>query len=292
MEILLVTPSHPYLKLWQPQNLWRRALVQLGHKVKFFRFNWFNRFWLQRLIKASRPDEIFFSAGRDIVFPLKHTVFFSGVPFSMLSYSEKVTGLQAKLVVTNDPTHAQDWLKRGAASAVCLPISAIDPKLHHPIAPLPGYQADVVFIGGLSLERQRLFHKLVAANINLRLYGSLPDNFFSPQLKNLYRGPAWGKAIPRIYSGCQVALNPLPPHLPHGFNLRAFEIPACGAFPLTYHFQFRPADLITKINYYLHHPALRRKIAQVKYRRVHRDHTYQKRFKLLFRLLGALPPHS
>lgn len=288
MEILLVTPSHPYLKLWQPQNLWRRALIRLGHKVKLLRFHQWNRFWLRRLISTRQQDEVFFSAGRDIVFPLKHTVFFSGVPFSMLSHSEQATGLQAKLVVTNDPTHAQDWLKHGAASAVCLPISAIDPKLHHPVAPLPGYQADVVFIGGLSLERQQLFHQLAQAKINLRLYGTLPENFLSPQLKNLYRGPAWGKAIPRIYSSCRIALNPLPSHLPHGFNLRAFEIPACGAFPLTYRPDSRAADLLAKIDYYLHHPRARRKIAQAGYNRVHHDHTYQKRFKTLLQLLQGL----
>lgn len=292
MEILLVTPTHPYLKLWQPQNLWRRALIRLGHRVKLLRFNWWRRFWLPRLISASRPDEVFFSAGRDIVFPLKHTVFFSGVPLAMLSHSEQTTGLQAKLVVTNDPTHVQDWLKHGATSAVCLPISAIDPKLHHPVPPQSGYQADVVFIGGLSLERQKLFQKLVASKINLRLYGTLPDNFLCSQLQPFYRGPAWGKAIPQIYSSCQIALNPLPPHLPHGFNLRAFEIPGCGAFPLTYHPQSRPADLIAKIDYYLHRPQARRKIAQAGYRRVHHDHTYQKRFALLFRLLAALPPRS
>lgn len=288
MEILLVTPTHPFLKLWQPQNLWRRALIQLGHKVKLLRFHQWNRFWLRRLISTRQQDEVFFSAGRDIVFPLKHTVFFSGVPFSMLSHSEKVTGLQAKLVVTNDPTHAQDWLKRGAASAVCLPISAIDPKLHHPVAPLLRFQADVVFIGGLSLERQQLFHQLAQAKINLRLYGTLPENFLSPQLKHLYRGPAWGKAIPRIYSSCRIALNPLPSHLPHGFNLRAFEIPACGAFPLTYKLPSRPDDLIAKINYYLAHPHERKKIAQEKFKTTHRHHTYQKRFKTLLQLLQGL----
>lgn len=288
MEILLVTPTHPFLKLWQPQNLWRRALVQLGHRVKLLRFHQWNRFWLRRLISTRQQDEVFFSAGRDIVFPLKHTVFFSGVPFSILSHSEKVTGLQAKLVVTNDPTHVKDWLKHGAASAVCLPISAIDPQLHHPVAPRPGYQADVVFIGGLSLERQKLFHQLAQAKINLRLYGTLPENFLSPQLKHLYRGPVWGKAIPRIYSSCRIALNPLPSHLPHGFNLRAFEIPGCGAFPLTYHPDSRAADLLVKIDYYLHHPQARRKIAQAGYRRVNHDHTYQKRFKTLLQLLQGL----
>ncbi|OGY17609.1 MAG: hypothetical protein A2784_00685 [Candidatus Chisholmbacteria bacterium RIFCSPHIGHO2_01_FULL_48_12] len=308
MKILLVTPAHPHLTLWQPQNLWRRALINLGHSVNIFRLTdnkWLNRFKLHRLINSWEPQQIFFSAGKDIILPIKHTVFFSGVPYRMLSRSETVTGLQAKLVVANDPAHAKSWLKRGAKQAICLPISAIDPKLHRPTPPLPRYQADVVFIGGLSLERQKLFQKLMKSKINLKLYGTLPDGFLAPSLKSIYAGPVWGKTITQIYSSCSIALNPVPPHMPTGGNLRTFEIPACGAFQLASRtnpnwfvssreiviYQHAP-DLIAKIDYYLHHPQARRKIAQAGYKRVHHDHTYKKRFKLLLQLLAALPPHS
>ena len=292
MKILLVTPTHPHLILWQPQNLWRRALVKLSHKVKLFYLprhglKLFTTWQLHRLIRLWRPDEIFFSAGKDAVYPIKDTIFFTGVPRSILSRDEQIIGDSSKLVITNDPAHVRDWPK-----AICLPISAIDPQLHRPYPPLPQYQADVVFVGGLLLERQQLFIKLLASGINLRLYGTLPDNFLSPSLKSLYHGPVWGKAVTQIYSNCKIALNPFPLHLPCGYNLRSFEIPGCGAFQLAFKTSQSASAIIASINYYLSHDAVRQKIAQVDYVKTHHDHTYKKRFKLLFQLLTALPPNS
>ena len=188
MNILLVIPTHPYLRIWQPQNFWRRALIKLGHRVHVFRlplhpFKLLTTWQLNRTINKLKPNEIFFSAGKDAVYPIKQTIFFTGVPRSMLSRDEQIIGDSSKLVVTNDPVHIRDWPK-----AICLPISAIDSKLHRPYPPLPQYQADVVFVGGLLLKRQQLFIKLLASGINLKLYGALPDNFLSPSLKSFYRG--------------------------------------------------------------------------------------------------------
>ena len=300
MKILLVTPVK-LLHSWQPHYLWRNAIISLGHRVKVFPLSY--RFlkplttWrLGQTISTWRPDYVFFSAGKDAIWPVNDTVFFSGVPFSTLSHHEQITGLGANLVVTNDPAHAQDWLKRGAQHAICLPISAADLKLHHPITPVKKYSADVVFIGGLVLERQKLFQKLLQAKINLRLYGTLPDGFLAPSLKPVYRGPVWGKTPAKIYSSAKIALNPVPGHMPTGGNLRTFEIPACGAFQLASRTDSswfitgkeivlykHVTDLIAKINYYLHHPQARRKIAQAGYKRAHYDHTYTKRFALLFK---------
>lgn len=310
MNILLVTPVNPLfpdqlpLPQWQTQTSWRRALLKLGHKVKVFRvtdfpkIKWLKTLLLQRIIKNWQPDEVFFSAGKDALLPIKKTVFFSGVPFSMLSGNEQLIGLQAKLVVTNDPDHAQDWHSRGAKKAICLPVSAADPTFHHPTKPLKKHQADVVFIGGLLLDRQQLFLKLLKSGINLKLFGTLPENFLSPELKSVYFGPVWGKVIAQVYSSCPIALNPLPTHMPTGGNLRTFEIPACGAFQLasrTHPSWFisgkdivlykTTTDLIAKIRYYLTHHKDRRRIARAGYLRAHHYHTYFHRFKKLLSLL-------
>lgn len=309
MKILLVTPVK-LVHSWQPHSLWRNAIISLGHKVKVSPLS--HRFlkplttWhLSQTISTWRPDHVFFSAGQDAIWPIRNTIFFSGVPFAMLSRHEQMTGLSAKLVITNDPAHAKSWLKRGAKKAICLPISAADPKLHHPVTPVKKYTTDVVFIGGLSLERQKLFQKLISAHINLKLYGILPDGFLAPSLKPIFCGPVWGQTLAKIYSSATIALNPVPSHMPTGGNLRTFEIPACGSFQLASRTDPKwfvanreiviyqhATDLIAKIDYYLHHSSQRRKIAQAGYRRVHHDHTYKKRFKLLFQLLAALPPHS
>lgn len=309
MKILLVTPVYRYFPD-QPQSLWRRSLIKLGHQVKVFPLTHsylklINTFWLHRLIRSWQPDAIFFSAGKDAVLPLNQTVFFSGVPFQMLSRSEQQIGLTAKLVVTNDPVHAQDWLHHGAAKAVCLPISAADPDWHRPTHPAKKYHTDVVFIGGLLPDRQRLFLQLLQAGIQLKLFGTLPGIALHPQLQPIYHGPVWGKNIASVYSSCKIALNPVPDHLPTGGNLRTFEIPACGAFQLasrTHPDWFTSGkdivlyknshDLIAKIRYYLNHQSQRRRIASAGYNRTYRDHTYQKRFKFLLRLLAALPSHS
>src|SRR3990167_894473 len=103
MTILLIIPTHPYLKLWQPQNFWRRALIKLGHQVHVFRlplhpFKLFTTWQLNRTINKLKPNEIFFSAGTDAVYPIKQTVFFTGVPRSMLSRHEQAIGISSKLV--------------------------------------------------------------------------------------------------------------------------------------------------------------------------------------------------
>jgi hypothetical protein len=292
MKILLVIPSHPHLRVWQPQNFWRRALVKLGHKVKLFYLprhglKLFTTWQLNRTINKLKPNEIFFSAGKDAVYPIKQTIFFTGVSRSMLSRDEQIIGDSSKLVVTNDPAHIRDWPK-----AICLPISAIDPDFHKRLKPVAKYTNDVCFIGGLLLKRQRLFIKLLASGINLKLYGTLPDNFLSPSLKSFYRGPVWGKAVAQIYSSCKIALNPFPSHLPHGYNLRSFEIPGCGAFQLAFKTNQSASAIIASINYYLGHDAVRQKIAESDYVSTRRDHTYTKRFARLLRLLAPVPAHS
>lgn len=303
MKILLVTPVHPRLPqtqplpLWQPQNFWRRALVREGHVVKVFllvhpRLKLVNSFRLNQLIHSWQPQEIFFSAGADTVLPINQTVFFTGVPLNWLSRDEQQTALKSKLVVTND--------SHNAPQAICLPISAIDDRLHRPVKPVPKYLSDVCFIGGLLPQRQKLFKQLLNQGFSLRLYGHLPGKtVLDPQLKSVYDGEVWGKDLVKVYSSAKIALNLVPSHLPSGGNLRTFEIAGCRAFQLTsqinpdwfapgqevviYH---HPQDLVQKIRYYLSHPLIRHRIANAGYNRAHHDHTYQQRFALLIKKIN------
>jgi spore maturation protein CgeB len=82
---------------------------------------------------------------------------------------------------------------------------------------------------------------------------------------------------------------------------RNFEIPACGGFQLTGNASrleefFVPdreivtyetiEEMIEKIRYYLSHDQERQAIADAGYARVKRDHTYEHRFRSLFRQMG------
>ena len=82
---------------------------------------------------------------------------------------------------------------------------------------------------------------------------------------------------------------------------RNFEIPGCGGFLLTGYADnledyyeigkeiviYKDTnDLINKIKYYLEHDEERETIAQAGYRRTLRDHTYEKRFNEIFKIIG------
>lgn len=82
---------------------------------------------------------------------------------------------------------------------------------------------------------------------------------------------------------------------------RNFEIPGCGNFLLTsnadnlgdYYQKGKEIviykdvkDLIDKIRYYLVHDEEREAIAKAGYRRTLRDHTYEKRFNEIFKIIG------
>jgi spore maturation protein CgeB len=82
---------------------------------------------------------------------------------------------------------------------------------------------------------------------------------------------------------------------------RTFEIPGCGGFQLSEYADrieefFVPdkeivtytstAEMIDKISYYLDHDTERIAIAEAGHRRALRDHTYEQRFRELFRQMG------
>lgn len=82
---------------------------------------------------------------------------------------------------------------------------------------------------------------------------------------------------------------------------RNFEVPGCGGFLLTgdadnledYYQKDKEIvvykdinDIIKKIKYYLIHDLERESIAKAGYERTLRDHTYEKRFKEIFKIIG------
>jgi len=309
MKILLITPVHKKLPkakplpTWQPQNFWRLALISLGHQVKVFQLNKFPKskliksFQLKNTIEAYKPDKIFFSAGTDRIWPIKDTTFFSGVSPKTLSRHEREIGLDAQLVVTNDPQNAKQWLKLDANQAICLPISAVNPQYFKPLKVEP--TIPVSFIGILLPDRQRFLAKVVRFFPSIQIYGNLPSRLkLLPELKPSYYGPIWSKDVVKIYSQSKMAINLYPKHLPLAGNLRTFEIPATKTLMLTDRINpdwykpkqevvifSSPQDLVKKVKFYLTNPAKAKKIAQAGYQRTIKDHTYKKRFRELIKLI-------
>ena len=168
MKILLATPA---LAAGDPHYFWLKALRQLGHQVKVFkladlpRIKVIKTWQLKKIIIDFKPDEIFFSGGLDAVWPISRTVFFSGVAPTTLSPSERQIGIQAKLVVVNDPAHIRIWKNLGAKKTICLPISGIDPDYFKPAKVKK--TISVSFVGTLFPYRQQQLAKLVTLSFTL-----------------------------------------------------------------------------------------------------------------------------
>ncbi|MFH1867218.1 MAG: glycosyltransferase [Patescibacteria group bacterium] len=84
---------------------------------------------------------------------------------------------------------------------------------------------------------------------------------------------------------------------------RNFEVPGCGGFLLTSYIpelsEYYELDkevvvfknheeLIQKIKYYLHHNDERQAVARAGYERTIKDHTYERRFRAIFKTMGLL----
>lgn len=299
MKILLASPIRATAS--DPHYFWLKALRRLKCQVQLFPLTGSSRLinsWrLFQTMVRFKHDEVFFSAGRDAVYPVKDTVFFCGVPPRWLSKSERVTGLLAKLVVTNDDRHLLAWKRLGAKKVINLPISAIDQK---------DFKArklkrifPVSFVGSLFADRQRQLARLVKAYPELKIWGALPPGVeLLAELKHCYQGEAWGKKMAKIYQQSLIGLNLAPAHMRQGGNIRTFEIAASGALLLTNQLNldwFGPgkeairfnsvSDCVKKINYYLKYRQRLSVIACAGRNRTFKDHTYSRHFQRLFKLL-------
>lgn len=308
MKTILITPIHPKLPFKKPlptyqvQNYWVKAFKKLDQQVKVFgllnnQSKLVNFFKLKKLLKSSQPDQVFFSAGLDKLLPIKNTIFFCGVPPTKLSGNELKTGINAKLIVVNDPEHRKNWQKLTDKPVVNLPYSAVNLEVFN-----PGNLKriiDISFVGTLFTNRQKQLAEIVKEGIKLKIWGWLPPGTcLHPGLKKAYQGEAWGQKVVKIYQQSIAALNLVPDHMIDGGNLRTFEIPACKALQFTdkinpnYYQPSKeiivfnsPTDLKSKLNHYLSHPKQANQITTQAYLKTTSHHTFETRFKKLIKLL-------
>ena len=166
-------------------------------------------------------------------------------------------------------------------------------------APMPSDRCrwDVSFVGSAYGNRKKWISDLNNSGIQVTCFGHGWEN-----------GPVDAEQIPTIIRNSKISLNfgdsnwllkGILPTRSRQIKARVFEVPGYGGFLMTEkakHIQtfLQPgeeivlfdgqADLAEKIRYFLAHPTERDKIADAGHRKIRSQHTYDHRFKALFRV--------
>ena len=170
----------------------------------------------------------------------------------------------------------------------------------------------VSFIGQTHSNRKRMITELKRRNIEVEIWG-----------RGWKNGVTSFRKMVRIFNQSKINLNftntsfsfQFGRFLPWFFqpltlvgenpttimNGRMFEVPTCGGFLLTqptenlkkYFEEGKEVitfenfeDLVDKVGYYLQHERAREKVAKAGYERARKEHTYERRFKEIFKKIG------
>ena len=195
----------------------------------------------------------------------------------------------------------------GARKTMWLPFAA-DPILHRAEsisgADRSQYGCDISFVGNLRPERERAIRTLVAAGLDVKVWGERRwlTQVEDKQLARSYfrGGPLFGSAYYKAMRTAKVGLNVIDDTNYPGANMRFFEGLACGAAMLSspcpeLEGQFRDResvlyfrddrDLVERARELLKNDGLRRSIADCGERLVLAAHTYRHRAETLLAAL-------
>lgn len=293
--------------------IWSARLSRIKSKLYFLSLeNFLKNQKLLSLADKIEPDLIIISGGISNTYPSTikkikdkfhcRALLFAGVnPTYAATPAEKLiikSGI-IDIVVENDRGYAKRWENLGALRTIVLPISSVDPEIHRKVSltkeEKSEYECDVCFVGTLTEGRQKILRHLLNNNYSFEIWGDIPVGIkLNDELKPYYNGLAFGEKMVKVFNAAKIVLNFQPNDMSYGGNLRTFEIPGCGAFQLAdkvdpdflivgqEFVSFKNiSDLKNKIRYYLQNQSKRLKIVQTGFKRVHRDHTYEKHFRKL-----------
>lgn len=186
---------------------------------------------------------------------------------------------------------ATDWYRQRGHTCVYLP-----PGMHQPTGlAAPGaasFHYDFSFVGAKRVERTMLIEQLQRAGIAIDLFG------------HGWPGSRWVENLNDVYRGSQLNLGigfPTPSQALTGLKGRDFECPGAGACYLTtynwelpQHYElgkeilcYRAVEeLIELYSYYRKRPEECLRIAQAAWRRCAAEHTWELRFRKIFRETG------
>jgi hypothetical protein len=204
----------------------------------------------------------------------------------------------------------KELAKSGYTNCFYLPM-AFSPKYQYRIdvaalkkEDVEKYSSDVSFVGSIYPQRQRIFENF--NGFDLKLWGgSVWDSVDKGSwiLQKHIRGAVDDETKRKIFACSKININTQ--HYQNdifGCNNRLFEICACGGFQLTDYkvdledlfvigkelVAFKDAkEMREKTEYYLKHPAERKRIAEAGYKRVMKDHSYTKRIEEVLRVIRS-----
>lgn len=173
---------------------------------------------------------------------------------------------------------------------------------------------DVSFVGGWHPYREWLIKRIMQAGVNVEVAGyGWPAGEIDQQEMvrifneshinlNLSNSASWDARY--LASSPRALINRLRSKKNiEQLKARHFEINGCGAFQLTYYVEglercydinrelgvyTDPDDLMEKVKFYLAHEELREAIAESGFKRTLEEHTFSRRFQMVFQRMGLL----
>lgn len=187
---------------------------------------------------------------------------------------------------------AVEWYKKEGSSAYFMP-QGFCRKSKYPVAPSkPPDQYMFSFVGSWKYERQSMVNFLSKNDVHVDVFGKgwVNSNFIE-DTASVFRNSRINLGVGQIREGSGISC----------LKGRDTECPAMGGCYLTeYHWELpslfdigkeilcyrNEVDMIEQISYYGKRPELCLKIAQAAFDRAHKEHTWENRFREVFRTLG------
>jgi len=179
-----------------------------------------------------------------------------------------------------------------------------NPAWHRPVDPNDAdrkkYGCDLAAAGSLHYYRARMLEAF--ADYDLKIWGSNCPAWLDSPVKKSYPNLfiAEGEKA-RAFASAKIVVNTLQCAEIDGVNCTLFEAAGCGAFQIA---DWKPSlpelfvpdreivtfrtrrELKEKVDYYLARPEERHEIAARACARAHRDHTYERRLREMFEVMG------
>ena len=249
MRVLLAVPGN--LRTVPMSRFVPDALAALGHEVRTvdYSLSWLEKLKsraqpakaverrMLRAIEDARPEFFLTLYGANISSGVLADLRGRGVtsanwwmndPFQF----ERATGILPAydFAFTNARGSVAAYAARGIRNVHFLP-TACEPSVHRPL-PARAPVCDVSFAGDWSAMRQEIVGKLVAAGIDVRIFGPwrrklAADSPLRPRLEHGFFTP---QRMAEIFAACKATLNihTWRGRFDYGLNPRVFEAAACG----------------------------------------------------------------
>lgn len=218
-------------------------------------------------------------------------------------------------VFTHELNCVELYRRLGCARTYYLPLG-FSPTLYRPVPTEMAYQSDICFIGVAFRNRVALFDAIAPYLKRKRviLAGAHWDRLASYDVLKPFIRDGWvpPEETVRYYSGAKIVINPHRTYEPGvdnknsrgvqglSINPRTYEMAACGALQLTdvrsdVFTLYSPGtdidiyedaqELMSKLDYYLHHEEERRSVALKGLKRTRLEHSYGSRIAAMLGII-------